>query len=96
MLPGLYDYLTRAVSVRLTRRCVRMLKPKGVFLFANFAEDIPDDAYMETFMNWTLLLRSEADMWDIINASTDRNNVEAKVFFGENRNIVYGVITRKD
>ncbi len=93
---GLYDYLTRAVAVRLTRKCLRMLKPNGVFLFANFADDIRVDAYMETFMNWTLLLRSEADMWDIINASTDRNSVEAKVFFGENRNIVYGVITRKD
>ena len=93
---GLYDYLTRAVAVRLTRKCVQMLKPQGAFLFANFAEGIPDDAYMETFMNWTLLLRSESDMWDIINASTDRNSVEAKVFFGENRNIVYGVITRKD
>ena len=71
-----------------------MLKPGGSFLFANFARDIVDDGYMETFMNWALLLRSEADMWDVINASVDRNAVDAKVFFGANRNIVYGVITK--
>jgi SAM-dependent methyltransferase len=92
---GLYDYLPRAVAVKLTRKCMRMLKPNGVFLFANFAEGIPDDGFMETFMNWTLLLRTEADMWNIINASVDRNTVEASVEFGENRNIVYGVIHKR-
>jgi hypothetical protein len=51
---------------------------------------------METFMNWTLLLRGEDDMWNIINRSVDRNTVEADVFFGENRNIVYGVIRKLD
>ncbi|TIT59364.1 MAG: class I SAM-dependent methyltransferase, partial [Mesorhizobium sp.] len=47
------------------------------------------------FMNWVLLLRSEADMWNIINASVDRNTVEAQVFFGENRNVLYGVIEKR-
>jgi hypothetical protein len=64
-------------------------------LFANFARDIFDDGYMETFMNWALLLRSEADMWDIVNASVDRNTVEASVEFGANRNIVYGIIRKR-
>lgn len=93
---GLYDYLPRAIAIKLTRKCMRMLKPNGVFLFANFAEDIPDDGYMETFMNWALLLRSEADMWDIVNASVDRNTVDASVEYGENRNIVYGIIRKRD
>jgi SAM-dependent methyltransferase len=92
---GLYDYLSRKVAVALTQRCLQMLKPNGVLLFANFAQDIPDDGYMETFMNWALLLRSEADMWDIINASVDRNAVEADVHFGANRDIVYGIIRKR-
>lgn len=91
---GLYDYLTHKVSVKLTRRCMEMLKPQGVFLFANFAEEIGVDGYMETFMNWGLLLRSEADMWSIIDGSVDRNTVEASVFYGENRNIVYGILKK--
>ena len=65
-------------------------------LFANFAQDIFDDAYMETFMNWPVLLRSEEDVWNIINASVDRNTVDVRVFSGENGNIIYGVITKRD
>jgi SAM-dependent methyltransferase len=91
---GLYDYLPRKVAVRLTKKCMQMLKPKGVFLFANFAAGIPDDGFMETFMNWSLLLRTEAEMWDIINASVDRNTVDAQVYYGDNRNIVYATIRK--
>ena len=92
---GLYDYLPANVAIKLTRKCLQMLKPEGVFLFANFAQDIGVDGYMETFMNWALLLRSEADMWDIINASVDRNAVDARVEFGENRNVVYGIVEKR-
>lgn len=92
---GLYDYLSRKVAVKLTRTCMQMLKPNGTFLFANFAQDSGDDGYMETFMNWALLLRSEADMWDIIDASADRNTVDASVHFGTNRNIVYGILKQR-
>lgn len=92
---GLYDYLAHNVAVKLTKTCMQMLKPNGTFLFANYAEGNPDAGYRETFMNWVLLLRSEADMWSIINASVDRNTVEAQVFFGENRNVLYGVIKKR-
>jgi SAM-dependent methyltransferase len=92
---GLYDYLVDKVSIKLTQRCLDMLKPGGVFLFANFSQDIGVDGYMESFMNWALLLRSKQDMWNIINASIDPAVFEAEVFFGDNRNIVYGVIRKK-
>jgi len=92
---GLYDYLADKVAVKLTQTCMDMLKPNGVFLFANFASDMADDGYMESVMNWALLLRSEADMWNVINSSVERNTVEASVEFGENRNIVYGIIRKR-
>jgi hypothetical protein len=92
---GLYDYLPHNVAVKLTQRCMQMLKPNGALLFANFSQELSDDGFMETFMNWALLLRSETDMWDIVNASVDRNTVEASVRFGANRNIVYGVIRKR-
>ncbi|WP_275790124.1 class I SAM-dependent methyltransferase [Pararhizobium gei] len=91
---GLYDYLADKVAVKLTQSCMDMLKPGGVFLFANFATGMADDGYMESFMNWALLLRSEEDMWKVINSSVERNNVEARVEFGANRNIVYGIIRK--
>lgn len=93
---GLYDYLSRGVAARLTRKCMSMLKPGGSFLFANFSDEIVVDGFMETFMNWALLLRSDKDMWDIVNRSVDRNTIDARVFYGENRNIVYAMITRND
>lgn len=92
---GLYDYLPHKVAVKLTQKCLQMLKPGGVFLFANFSPEMTDDGFMETFMNWTLLQRSEADMWSVINASVDRNTVDAEVYFGANRNIVYGMLRKR-
>ena len=92
---GVYDYLPQENAVRLTRRLVDLLKPGGEFLFANFSTEVVPDGYMETFMNWPLILRDEDKIWDIVNASVDRNTVEADVFFGENRHIVYAKIRRK-
>lgn len=92
---GLYDYLPRAVAVKLTRRCMAMLKPGGRLLFANFSDRTTDDGFMEVFMNWELLLRSDEDMWDIINASVDRNTVDAQVVAGANGEIAYGVIEKR-
>ena len=89
---GLYDYLADKVAIKLTQACLKMLKPNGLFLFANFAQDIGVDGYMETFMNWPLLLRSESDMRTIIDGSVGDANAKTDVFFGENRNIVYGTI----
>ncbi|MBX3597870.1 MAG: class I SAM-dependent methyltransferase [Rhizobiaceae bacterium] len=91
---GLYDYLTQNVAIKLTRRCLNLLKPDGVFLFANFAQGIGVDGYMETFMNWPLLLRSEKQIWTIIEGSVDNSVTDANVFFGANHNIVYGVISK--
>ncbi|TPK92788.1 class I SAM-dependent methyltransferase [Mesorhizobium sp. B2-4-12] len=92
---GLYDYLQHNVAVKLTKTCLQMLKPNGTFLFANYAEGASGAGYWETFMDWVLLLRTETDMWNIINASVDRNTVDAQVYFGENRNVLYGVIKKR-
>jgi len=92
---GVYDYLPRENAVLLTRRLVDLVKPGGEVLFANFSTEVVPDGYMETFMNWPLILRDEAGIWDIVNASVDRNTVEADVFFGENRHIIYAKIRRK-
>ncbi|UCI08043.1 class I SAM-dependent methyltransferase [Mesorhizobium sp. B1-1-8] len=92
---GLYDYLPDAVGVRLLQRAMEMVKPDGEFLFANFSDEITTDGYMETFMDWPLILRSADDMWSIINAALDRNRVDAEVYYGSNRNIVYGRIRKR-
>lgn len=92
---GLYDYLSDKVAIRLTEACMEMLKPGGVFLFANFSNEMADDGYMESYMNWELLQRSEAEMRLIASASTDASSVDIDVWFGANRNILYCTITKK-
>ncbi len=93
---GLYDYLPRAIGVRLLQRAMELVKPGGDFLFANFSDEITTDGYMETFMDWPLILRSADDMWDIINAALGGSSFEAHVYYGSNRNIVYGKVRKGD
>jgi hypothetical protein len=38
------------------------VKPGGQLLLANFLPDVPDVAYMETFMGWPLIYRSDEEM----------------------------------
>jgi len=93
---GLYDYLPERVGVRLARKCLGMLKPGGSFLFANFSGETAVDGYMETFMNWPLLLRSEDDMWKIAGESALGLEVGVRVWFGGNRDIVYCEIANRN
>lgn len=90
---GLYDYLEDKVAVRMTRKCLEMLKRGGTYLFANFADDIPDDGYMETFMRWELILRSREDMLRIIDESVGAEH-ESRIFTGENGCVIYAAIMR--
>ncbi|RFB98663.1 methyltransferase [Rhizobium leguminosarum bv. trifolii] len=92
---GLYDYLPDAVAVKLTKKCVSMLKPGGTFLFANFSPETDVDGYMETFMNWALLLRSEREMGVIANESVTGADVKVSVWPGANRSVVYCEIERQ-
>ena len=92
---GLYDYLPNNIGIRLLQRALEFLKPGGEFLFANFSDEIEEDGYMETFMDWPLLLRSDADIWAIINAAVDHDRFESEVFYGSNRNIVFGRVTMR-
>lgn len=94
-ISGLYDYLEQKTGIKLMQRLWEMLRPGGVMLFANFSDEMTSDGYMETFMDWPLILRSDKDMWAIINGSIDRNEVDPSVWYGTNRNVVYGTLRRK-
>ncbi len=59
---GLFDYLTDNVARALTARMFEMTAPGGQMLIPNFAPQVRDRAYMETFMDWWLIYRDEFDM----------------------------------
>jgi SAM-dependent methyltransferase len=64
---GLYDYLTDNIARALTSAIFRMLRPGGRCLIANFAPDMIDIGYMDAFMDWRLIYRTE----DQVAALTD-------------------------
>lgn len=57
---GLYDYLDDRVASRLTRKLFALLKPGGRLLIPNLLVGIPEEAYMEIFMDWYMIYRDEA------------------------------------
>jgi hypothetical protein len=59
---GLYDYLCENTAQTLSARLFEMVNPGGQMLIPNFAPQLPDRAYMETFMDWTLIYRDEQAM----------------------------------
>jgi SAM-dependent methyltransferase len=89
---GLYDYLAESVAVRLTERCLQMLKPGGKFLLANFAKDIGVEGYMETFMNWPLIWRTDEDVQSIID-KVKHPIADVSLTRGENGGVIYAVLT---
>jgi len=91
---GLYDYLEHQVAVKMTRRCLSMLKPGGSYLFANFGNTIPETGYMHTFMRWELILRSREEMLRIAEESAGDLPSTTEIFSGVHDAIHYARITR--
>ena len=83
---GLYDYLPDGLARRVTRRLLQMLRPGGRLLIANFVPGGTGRGYMELFMDWTLILRNEAALRALAEASGAGTVVS---FHDPHRNVVY-------
>lgn len=77
---GLYDYLELPVARRLTIRMFDMLRPGGRLLVANFAPNLREIGYMETFMDWHLIYRDEVGMEEVA-AEIDRSRIARMEIF---------------
>jgi extracellular factor (EF) 3-hydroxypalmitic acid methyl ester biosynthesis protein len=91
---GLYDYLAEPVAIRLTQTLFRYLRAGGSLLIANFAPELCDIAYLEAFMDWRLIYRSEAEVERFASAIPPREISAIKTFREENGNIVFLEIVR--
>jgi extracellular factor (EF) 3-hydroxypalmitic acid methyl ester biosynthesis protein len=92
---GLYDYLPEALAKRLTRRLFQMLRPGGRLLVANFVPGGSGRGYMELFMDWTLILRDEAEMRAIAGYATAAGGAAGvESFLDPHRNVVYVELRR--
>jgi extracellular factor (EF) 3-hydroxypalmitic acid methyl ester biosynthesis protein len=89
---GLYDYLPDALARRLTRRLLAMLLPGARLLIANFVPGGSGRGYMELFMDWTLVLRTEAQMLELAAAA---GAAHVRSFVDPQRNVAYAELWRE-
>lgn len=62
---GLYDYLGMRTAQRLTRELFSRLSKGGKLVFYNISNDYPEIGYFESYMNWPMLGRNQAQMREV-------------------------------
>ncbi len=90
---GLYDYLPTPFARKLTSLLFNRLAQGGVFFCANFLPGIRGSGYMESFMGWNLIYRTEIDMLELIEDIPAGQLDEATVVEESEANIVFLTIT---
>ncbi|MGE5156555.1 MAG: class I SAM-dependent methyltransferase [Gemmatimonas sp.] len=91
---GLYDHLSESLARRLTEVAFGMLNPGGELLVTNFARGIRDAGYIESFMDWRLLLRDESEMEEVWSGLPEPTVAARRLFADPQRNILYGLVQR--
>jgi SAM-dependent methyltransferase len=59
---GLFDYLNDRIATALIDSLCKLLNPNGKLVIANLTPNMRDVGYMECFMDWWLIYRSEQDL----------------------------------
>ena len=91
---GLFDYLGLPVAVAVTRSMLHTVKSGGRVLVANFAPDLGDIGYMETFMAWNLIYRDESGMAEIAAGLPAAQVASTRIFRDKPWNVVYLEVTK--
>jgi extracellular factor (EF) 3-hydroxypalmitic acid methyl ester biosynthesis protein len=93
---GLYDYLSEAAAVALTRRMFAMTRPGGRMLIPNFLAGARDTGYMESFMDWHLIYRNHADMQRLADALPRAQVADRRIFDDPDGTITFLLVSRAD
>ena len=88
---GLYDYLPDTIAARLTAQLASMLKPGGRLLLANFLHNSYGRGYLETFMDWRLNYRSEAELRNLF---PEDLRPLVKITTDPHENVAYAAVKR--
>ncbi len=65
---GLFDYLTFRVARAVLERLYRLLKPGGEMIIGNFHVSNPSRYYMEYWVDWVLLHRTEKEFRSMLDS----------------------------
>jgi extracellular factor (EF) 3-hydroxypalmitic acid methyl ester biosynthesis protein len=92
---GLYDYLCENTAQALSARLFEMVNPGGQMLIPNFAPQLRDRAYMETFMDWTLIYRDQPAMARLLDKIEPAQIQSYDVYDDPNGSVVYLLIKKR-
>ncbi len=67
-VPTLFDRMDEARVTSLLDSLLRLLKPGGRLLAANFAPDLADAAYLEACLDWWPFYRGEEELATVVNS----------------------------
>ncbi len=71
------------------------LRPHGTLLLANFLPDIPDVGYMESFMDWHLIYRTDQEMLELADALPKTDVASVRQFRDSQNTITFLEVTRR-
>src|SRR5439155_21939800 len=91
---GLFDYLAAPVAAALTRRMFDMVRPGGLMLIPNFLTGTRDRGYMESFMDWHLIYRDEAEMRSLASALPQNAVADSQVFDDDVDTVTYLLVSK--
>jgi len=91
---GLYDYLNDKVAALLTRELFHLLRPGGRLLIGNFRPGVFGTGYMETYMDWLLIYRDNASLYELIRLIPPASLATAEHFTDADGVVGYLLVTR--
>ncbi len=77
---GLYDYLEDRIAIALTARLFSMLAPGGKVIVPNFLTTNHARGYMESFMDWHLIVRDQRQIEGLAAAIPESEIAEQRYF----------------
>ena len=88
---GMFDYLTAPVASAVLRRLYDLLEPGGQLVVGNFHVGCKTRRYLEYWMDWVLLYRSEDEMHAL---AAGLPGASASVVFEETRSQMFLVVRK--
>lgn len=93
---GLFDYLEDKLAARMTHRMFELVAPGGTMIIPNFAPGLPEQGYMESFMDWCLIYRNENQMIDFLEEIDPKTIATTEVYSDLTGNILYLKVQKID
>ena len=93
---GLFDYLSKKAAVALLDSIMPLLHPGGRVIVVNFVPEHPDWGFMESFMDWHLTYRSEADMRELSEAMSNKERRSSRTWTDSTGSLAFLEIRRSE